>query len=875
MAGGTPGGGSMKRRVSTCWSAVPGSVPTSVPTSVSWPLLPQRHKPTVLQGSMAVALAGWSVMVLADAPAAGMDARLESVSLTPSVVVSPPLAHARLQALEVSLNGTAVGTWEVMEHEGGYWVEASTLKAWRLLLPAQARALMHRQRLWWPLHAVPGYRSALNPAHQTLSLEVWAGAFEPSAPAMGVAVAANRGPTLTEAMPAVFVNYDATWTESRGLTIGQSDRGLMTEVGLTGPAGVLLWTQVARWAQLSNAATVEEHRRLETHYTREWPDRDLMLRLGDGWTRMSTWGRQAAFGGVQIGTQRSLWRPGLGLATPLLAGSALTASTVELYVNDALRQTVQVPAGPFTLENLAPLTGSGQARLVVRDLLGRETVIERPFFTDPQLLAPGRMDWSLEAGRARRGIGLGALDDSYGAAFAQVWARRGLSPGLTVESRLQTGSGLTNLGAAAVMSVADLVLLQTAVSGSSRDGRRGSSVMLNLQTPGLRDGLALRVVGSSRDHTEVGRPASEPVARLEASLSARLSLGPVDGLGGTAGTVRRHDGRTFSTASVSWNRRLEGFGQMVWGATRVVSGGGTVGGLGSSIPGATDRLTTLQAMLMVPLGARSSGARPMGTVQAQQQRGAEGRGHLDFLASVNAPVVSGSEWEWRALAAHRRGQSTFEAGLQRPAPSVVWALDLSANEGSGHAVRGMAQGAWVWAGGGLHAARRIQDAFALVEVPGQADVGVGLDGPPLARTNAQGTALLPRLSAYRPNRVRLDANDLSPDAELDTIEQSPTPPWRSAVRVRFDVREGRAAILAFRIADGQPAPRGATLRLDGETREFIVGSRGEVYVTGLPPGTPRRVALTWQGSRCEVDVRWVAADGLPRLGPWDCPEIAP
>ena len=70
---------------------------------------------------------------------------------------------------------------------------------------------------------------------------------------------------------------------------------------------------------------------------------------------------------------------------PVLSGMSSAPSTVELYVNDALRQTSRVPTGPFAIDNFPLLTGSGQARIVVRDLLGRETVLVQDFFTHSSL----------------------------------------------------------------------------------------------------------------------------------------------------------------------------------------------------------------------------------------------------------------------------------------------------------------------------------------------------------------------------------------------------------------------------------------------------------------------------------------------------------
>ena len=808
------------------------------------------------------------------AAAAGTDVAALATSNGPPTLLPAP-DETRLHVLEVSVNRMPMGTWEVLERDGGYWVSGEALRAWRLLVPTPARPQMSRQRLWWPLFAVPGYRAHFDAARQALELEVLAEAFAPTA--LNAAPAAP--PEISVPMAAAFVNYDIAWTEARGAGTAQSDRGLLTEVGLTGPAGVLLSTQTLRWQRLQGTAGTMDGRRIETHWSRDWPEHELTLRVGDSWTRLSTWGRQAAFGGVQIGTQRGLWRPGAGMARPVLSGSALTPSTVELYVNESLRQAVQVPPGPFTLENAAPLTGAGEARLVVRDLLGRESVIVRPFFTDPQLLEPGLLDWSIEAGRVRRGFGPGAQDDGYGDAFAQAWGRLGVRSALTLESRLQAQARTLHLGAAASVAVADRALMQLALAGSSSERRDGGSALVSLQSNGARSGFALRLAASSRDHVEVGRPAFERPPRSEASLAWRAGTGGGDAWGANVATLRRHDGAAVNTGTLSYTQRLPRWGHLVWSASRVDS---TAPASGSDTAPDKRHTTSLQVLALVPLQGLWGDGRPVATAQLQRQRGADGQPRLEGLVSAYGPIASDTGWGWRALAGRRAGQDAVEAGLQRQTDRVLLGLDASAIESQATTVRATAQGALVLAEGRLLAARRIEDSFALVEVPGHADVGVGLDGPPVTQTDGRGLALLPRLTALRPHRVRLDPNGLPADAELDTIELQTMLPRRSGVKLRFPVREGRGALLSFLVAGDRPAPRGAVLSLQGDTREFPVGGRGEVYVSGLPPDQARRATLSWQGQACEVEVVWrrpreetAAALDLPRLGPWRCPGIEP
>ena len=118
----------------------------------------------------------------------------------------------------------------------------------------------------------------------------------------------------------------------------------------------------------------------------------------------------------------------------MLAGSASAPSTLELYLNDVLQQTTQVPPGPFSLEGVTGLTGGGQARLVLRDPLGRESVVVRDFFGDVNLLEAGLTDWSAELGALREG--LGSERSEYGRVFAAGLWRGGLSKTRTVETRV-------------------------------------------------------------------------------------------------------------------------------------------------------------------------------------------------------------------------------------------------------------------------------------------------------------------------------------------------------------------------------------------------------------------------------------------------------
>ncbi|UUZ65091.1 fimbria/pilus outer membrane usher protein [Polaromonas sp. P1-6] len=405
-------------------------------------------------------------------------------------------ANDRLLPLEVFINSTKGGVWTLLERNGVLYAPADAFEEWRLNHQPSAQDIQFQGQPWYPLSAIPGFDARLNFASQSVDL-----VFSPSAfNAVRLTQEAALRPPLSPTIPAAFANYDLNYTTSRSRNIGSGvdtqDLGALTELGLSGQWGLLTSSYVGRNLISQDPTVSASWRRLETTYTRNFLDSTSTLRLGDSATRTGISGRSVYFGGVQFSKNFALQPGFITQPIPTVTGLSAAPSTVELYVNDALRQTSKVPSGPFTIDNFPALTGAGEARVVVRDILGRETVITQQFFSNANLLEANLSDWSFELGAIRNN--LGTDNANYGPRFVSGLWRKGLTQSLTAEVNGEWSKTLNRGGLGASYGLPFQMLGQTALSISHSDtGGNGGNWLVGVERRGMQHGVSFSAQGAS------------------------------------------------------------------------------------------------------------------------------------------------------------------------------------------------------------------------------------------------------------------------------------------------------------------------------------------------------------------------------------------
>jgi outer membrane usher protein len=747
----------------------------------------------------------------------------------------------RLLPFEVIINGSSGGNWVLLELNGILHAPSDAFDEWRLVRARDAKAVQYRGQTWYPLSSIPVFEERRNLVNQSVDL-----VFSPTAFAATRLSSENAlRPPLTVSVPAFFLNYDLSATQAMP-KFGPvtRDAGALTELGFTSGIGVLTSSAIGRNFMSRDVTAPSNWRRLETSFTRDFPEKNVTLRLGDTTTRSSLSGRSVYFGGLQVAKNFALTPGFITQPIPTIAGVSSAPSTLSLYVNDALRQVSNVPAGPFAIENFPLLSGAGEARVVVRDLLGRETVVTQRFFTDPNLLDKGLADWSFEAGALRRNLGIENAD--YGERFASGVMRYGISPVLTLETQGQLSKTLQGSGIGASFGLPFQTLGQLSLAYSrDKNGDQGHEWLIGMQNNNVRHGFSMRAQSASRDYRQLGLDKNVPPQKLALSATYLYASQNSGSIGLGLARIASYDRNPFTTYSANYSIGIGKRSSLTLNGTRVT--GSTSG-------------TSFGVALIIPLDRQvisSSGV---------SVKSGEAQAYSTVSKGLTTEIGAG----WRASAGRRAGEAYSEGGVYYQGSKALLTGDVSVAP-SQNTVRVGAQGGLVIMDGKFFTSRRIEESFALVEVPGYADVAIGFQGSSLTRTDNTGSALLPRLLPYQANNIQLNPTELPISAELDTIEQIAVPAARSAVKVLFPVRSGRGALIKIVMEDGDLAPAGARVQLVGDDKkEFFVARRGETFVTGLQAVSQLR--LKWSGKSCSLKIELPPGtpDDIARVGPVTC-----
>ena len=730
--------------------------------------------------------------------------------------------------VQVDINGQGLDeTVVVLRDRGGnFFLSDDDLQRWRLNLPP-CDSVVDQGTTYSPLTAIPGVQTSFDEARMTLTIVAPTSVFPLSE--VNAAAAKSLQPKISG--NGAFMNYDVLANRTGAVTVTNG----LAELGYFDRMGV----GTTSFLGTSGDGT-DDVIRLETTWTHDFPASRQTLRIGDYFTRPGAWGRGIRFGGIQFGTNFAVDPSFSPLPLQSVSGEAVLPSTVDIFVNNALTSRSELPPGPFSISNVPVITGQGELRVVVRDVLGREQVITQPFFADSNMLRAGLSDYSVEVGSVRENFALNSND--YGRALAIGTYRRGLSNRFTGEVRALAARGDQALGLAGSFLVGNFGVVSSAVAVSHSARGTGSLYQLGFEGQASRLTYGVHTTQAGDNFVQIGDEASTQRRLSTANVGYLFDRG--DSIG--AGFVRQEnfDGSSVRVASLNYSLRV-----------------GSVGLIGISFLRAMSDVTTssFNVAFTLPMGNSTSGS-----LTAQGSRSPAGKSD-EVVAQMqhSAPRGSGLGYFMQASSS-----DNGQAGLFAQSAVGSYSLEAARNDGS-ESVRAGTSGGMAFIGNRLFLSRRVDDSFAVVRLPGFANVRITADNQEVARTDQRGDAIITRLRPYDDNRLGIEQLDLPLDTEIGALALSAVPYYRSGLLVEFPVRRIRAATLRVLMPDGSPLPTQAVVQLNTDTGVIPVGMGGELYLPDLEQDNRIRVNIA--GRRCEIKFTYpIATDPQPDLGTFEC-----
>ncbi len=752
--------------------------------------------------------------------------------------------------LDVTLNGASAGLAHFDYREDQLWASIGVLQQLGFILPAGITDPV-------PLNSLANVKVDYNARQQTVSLIAPLSMLN-----LNTTVLSNRDSRRTQASssPGVLLNYNLYGSQSENSSTNLS---AFTEVRAFNSKGVLSSTALTTGNRFPNSSANNNNRdwdsrtvRLDTSWSQSFPDKLMTVRAGDILTGALSWTRSTRLGGLQIGSNFDLQPYMTTIPLPSFFGSATLPSAVELYVNGLKQYSGEVPAGPFELDTAPSISGAGNAQLVLTDALGQSSTVNFSLYDTHRLLRPGLSDWSAELGAVREKYGIKSFDYGSDIAVSGTW-RYGVNNRFTAETHGEATKDLANAGVGGTWVLGGPGgVLFASLAGSESQGESGTQYSGSYLWNNNRFNIGLNTLGTSGNYRDVATQYGSTPIRQSNQFSTGYSTQSLGNFGVSYNEVDYAEEDTAQFASAYWSKS---FGRRL------------------SLSANYNHDLNNSAYNSATIGASFSLDRNISLNSSLQHTDDRN----DYVVDVSQSAPSAGGLGWRAQARQSIDNSIDSNNNSGGLAELNYLgrygqvqAGVSSYDGN-HSTFASGTGSLVMMGGGLFAARQINDGFAVVSTDGVADVPVLLQNNVIGTTNSRGLLLISPLNAYQDNKIGIDPMDLPADLRIDKVALQATPTDRAGTLVVFGITQARSASVILKDSNNEFIALGSQVRLTSKKGipSAIVGFDGEVYLDTLDELNMLEVT-TPSGDVCNVSFDYQKqSDGIPLIGPFICQKV--
>ena len=742
------------------------------------------------------------------------------------------------------------------------WVTQSNIEQWLLPLPADDPLVQNGQK-YYMLNTITAIDYRFEPSSLALFLEI-------PLQYLPLTTIGSNAAWVSPIRPkdhGVFLNYDLSVQNCNFISDNYSSY-LFTELGVFNPYGVGLSDFLVQYAnnQLDPI-------RLESTWIIDQPENMTTWRIGDSITTNVPWSGAVRFGGIKWGTNFSTQPYFSTLPLPRFSGTAVVPSTLNLFINNALRLSQDIGAGPFMIDNIPVVTGAGTIKVMTQNPMGRQEEFILPYYASEQLLKAGLISHSYELGFIRNDFGINSFNYSnlvgvgtYRKGFSDNW-----SAGWHGEFLVKKQA----FGLASDYLWNNYFVISSAVAASHSTLGAGAMGLLGVQRQSERWSYGAQAIGATQAFTELGLASgqSTPSLRLQSFITYSAPRLGTFGLSYTQVNNSKQPCDPFDQILDPDTLEQEDFDQgegpqfypfLNFPSTKLLTlyySRNIIKNLYFTLNSIFDLVnhqnTQVGAFLIWSLGSDKS-------LMASSTRQSENN-QQTLLLSKNLPLGEG--YGYRFLAA--QGDLNQAQGyLAYQNKTGTYSATLTQTEGTTNYAAQVSGGLSFFDKQFL-LSREVYNSFTLVKVPGFENICVYDRNVCIGRTDKSGTLLVPNSLPYQRNRIAIEPTDFPLNTEINNTVLEVMPYYRSGVLAKFDVKTVHNVIMTLLQESGVPVPSGATVRIQDSTLTYPVGENGVFFAAStqsLLIGD-----ASWEAEHCQFQVKIPTGNKiLMQLGEVSC-----
>ncbi|HHZ8844252.1 fimbria/pilus outer membrane usher protein [Enterobacter mori] len=545
------------------------------------------------------------------------------------------------------------------------------------------------------------------------------------------------------------------------------------------------------------------------------------------------------FRGVQLASDDDMMPDSLKGYAPVVRGIARTNAQVVIRQNGYQIYQSYVAPGAFEITDMYPTGGAGDLDVTVKESDGSEQHFTVAFASLPVLQREGRFKYAVTGGQYRS-----YNSDVDKTPFSQLTGIYGLPYGLTLYGGFQESSKYQSLAAGIGKNMGDLGAFSTDVtqawskpqdieksSGQSwriRYSKNFVETGTNFAIAGYRYSTSgyygmqevLDSYGDSR--------ALQDRRRNRAELTMSQNIG--QSLGSLMLSAVREDywnsGKSMESYSAGYNNS---WNSVSYGITYTYSKNGSSDNYGNSGRGKTyDKDQQIAFNVSVPLDKFLPRTWANYSMNHSKNNG------TTHNVGLNGSALENNALSWNV----QQGYGTDDVGYTGNANADFKGTYGEVTAGYGYdkdsdRLNYGLQGGVIAHADGVTFSQPLGETNVLVKAPGAK--GVSIQNQSGAKTDWRGYTAISNLTPYRKNDVALLTDTLPDDVELELTNKTVIPTRGAIVRAEYVANVGMRVLMTLTRSNGMPVPFGAivTLKSDRTSIGFIVGDKGQVYITGL------------------------------------------